>query len=91
MSTYYVDKSQRGLGGYTIFHGPEGYRWGWEEVARGEVHRDYGKWRDTRAEALRDAADDWESNGNSSNRRLGGTLRAAATRSEQQESEPMQN
>lgn len=84
MSTYYADKSRHDLGGYTIYHGPEGYRWRWEEVANGETHRDNGKWRETAAEALRDAADDWESNGNSSNRRLGGTLRAAATRVEKQ-------
>jgi len=82
MTTYYADKSRHDLGGYTIYQGAEGFRWGWEEIAKGEIHQDHGRWHETAAEALRDAADDWENNGNSSNRRLGGTLRAAATRAE---------
>lgn len=79
---YLADKSQPSLGFYSIYSGPQGFRWGWEEIAKDEIHTDHGKWRDTEAEAFRDAADDWESNGNSSNRRLAGSLRAAATRAE---------
>ena len=86
MTTYYVDKAEPSLGGYTVFRGRDGFRWTWEEVAKGETFRDDSRWFDTAAEALRDAAEDWESNGNSSNRRLGGVLRAAATRAEKEES-----
>ena len=82
MSAYYIDKAQPLLGGYTIWHGPEGYRWGWEETAKGEVYKDYGKWRETAAEALRDAADDWESTGDSSNKRFSGMLRGLATKAD---------
>jgi|GEM_PF-6556585 len=36
------------------------------------------------AAAWRDAADDWESNGDSNNRRLTGNMRATATRLERE-------
>ncbi len=85
MTRHYVDKTAPDLGYYEVFSGLLGYRWQWREVAKGVEYLDCGEWREKASQAYRDAADDWESNGNSSNRRLGGQLRAAATRAEKEE------
>lgn len=79
MSVLRVDKDDASFGYYQIFTGPEGSRW---QFFEGDESSDVGEWRPTVAAAYRDAAADWESNGNSSNRRLAGHLRAAATRAE---------
>ncbi|MCS4278015.1 hypothetical protein M2390_003235 [Mycetocola sp. BIGb0189] len=63
---------------------PGGYMWFWfEKNLDPELGCDGDKSRvfPTRAEALRDAADDWESNGGEVTP-LARTLRAAATREE---------
>jgi hypothetical protein len=82
MSEHFVDKTKPSLGYYHIETGEEGSRWLWNETAGGVQYQDAGHWFATVADAYRDAADDWESNGNSANRRLSGQLRAAATRTE---------
>ena len=82
MSKHYVDKSQPNLGAYEVLAGPNGWYWQWREVAKGREYIDDGSPYATAADAYRDAARDWESNGNSANRRLAGQLRAAATRAE---------
>lgn len=86
MSKHYVDKEAPELGSYEVFSGPAGSRWQWSEIDRdGQEHRDSGQWLPTVAAAYQDAADDWETNGNSANRRLAGQLRAAATREEKKQ------
>jgi hypothetical protein len=83
MTAHFVDKANPHLGYYEILTGPEGSRWRWIEILEdGTEYKDCGPWRATVSAAYRDAAYDWEENGNSSNRRLAGQLRAAATRSE---------
>ena len=82
MTKHYVNKDDPTGGYYEIFTGELGSRWHWVETAEGVEYKDYGQWSQTPAAAYRDAANDWEANGNPSNRRLGGQLRAAATRSE---------
>lgn len=82
MTRHYVDKEQHGLGYYEIFTGDLGSRWHWFEVAKGVEYKDCGQWQPSVADAYRDAAEDWQANGNSANRRLSGQLRAAATRAE---------
>lgn len=81
MTKYYVDKSDPDKGYYEIHEVPgKGFRWFYLEVALGVPYPGQGPFWDTEAEAYTDAADDWEDNGNSSNKRLSGHLRAAATR-----------
>lgn len=84
MTVHYVDKANPDLGSYEIVPDNTGdyFRWQWREVAKGIEYRDCGHWEPSVADAYLDAADDWENNGNSSNRRLSGQLRAAATRAE---------
>jgi len=83
LGLHYVDKAAPDLGFYEVFvHPTMGARWHWTEVAKGIKYEDQGPFFATKGEAYRDAADDWESNGNSSNRRLSGQLRAAATRAD---------
>ena len=82
MTRHYVDKTQPEMGSYEILSGPEGAFWQWREVANGVEYDEDGRLWPTVPEALRDAADDWEKNGNGANRRLGRQLRAAATRAE---------
>lgn len=82
MTRHYVDKARPDLGYFEVFSGQGGFLWRWREVANGVEYTDNGQVFPTKAEAYRDAADDWEQNGNSANRRLGGQLRAAATRAE---------
>jgi hypothetical protein len=82
MSRYYVDKSEPESGYYEILPSEGGHIWRWREVAKGKEYIDDSRPFPSEAEAYRDAASDWEENGNSSNRRLGGILRAAATRAE---------
>lgn len=80
MTRYYVDKSDPDLGSYEIESGPIGYRWVWTEIALQKRYEDFGGWRRTEADAYRDAAYDWDSNG--AGGVLAGHLRAAATRME---------
>lgn len=82
MTNHYVDKTAPNLGYYRFELNENGARWVWTEMAKGVTHEDDGPWVGSLAEAYRNAADDWESNGNSANRRLAGQLRAAATRAE---------
>lgn len=85
MSKHYVDKRFPELGYYEVFTGPAGSRWKWSEIDRhGQEHQDCGQWETTAAAAYRDAARDWEDNGNSATKRLPGQLRAAATRAEKE-------
>lgn len=78
---YYLDPRNPDLGGYAIEHGAEGHRWLWSEAGmNGDV--DFGAWVSTRAEALRDAALDWEYSGSGAENRFAGRLRALATRSD---------
>jgi hypothetical protein len=87
MSKHYVDKKSPDRGHYEVFTGPEGSRWHWSELDRdGRLCEDFGPWSPTPAEAYRHAADDWETNGSSANRRLAGQLRAAAAREEKKQS-----
>lgn len=64
--------------GYVIEQVGEKYRWAWHErdITDRERHT-----YPTIAEALREAADDWEMNGESNSRRAA-ILKAAATREE---------
>lgn len=80
MSRHYVDKKQPELGSYEVLRHEGGWIWRWREVSKGVEYIDDGMPHRSEAEALRDAAWDWEHNGNSANRRLSGQLRAAATR-----------
>lgn len=82
MTKHYVNKDDPTGGYYEIFTGELGSRWHWVETAEGVEYKDCGRWQFTAADAYRDAASDWEQNGNSANLRLAGQLRAAATRSE---------
>lgn len=84
MASHFVDKANPDLGYYQVFKGVLGARWQWTETAKGVRYEETGDWCSTVAAAFRAAADDWESNGNSSNRRLAGQLRAAATRAEKE-------
>ncbi len=78
---YYAVKGEPEEGFYDIEETDEGFRWTWGEVAKGEAFHDVGKWRATRAEALEDAAADWDDNGTRyTNPRLAGMLRALAER-----------
>ena len=79
---HYVNKARPNEGHYCVIEGDQGARWEWTETAKGMKYEDAGHWLGTVAEAYRDAADDWETNGNSANKRLSGQLRAAATRAE---------
>lgn len=87
MTNHYVDKANPDAGFYTIIVSPIGAQWQWTEVAKGVEYHESGPWVATEAQAYRDAADDWESNGNSENKRLSGQLRAAATRLEKKASD----
>ncbi len=86
MSKHFVNKRIPDLGYYEVVRveAADGvrFRWNWTEVEGGTEHFDCGQWFPTKAEAYRDAADDWEANGSAENGRLAGQLRAAATRSE---------
>jgi|GEM_PF-5408949 len=64
--------------GYYIEHGFSGFRWSYTEA--GETDR--GPWWQLESHALRDAADDWDDNGEGY--RVSATLRAVATRLENQ-------
>ena len=68
-------------GTYRIEVDPEKprFRWVWKDDM-GEGTTETGWWCDSRAEALRAAAVDWDESG--SGGRLAATLRAAATRAE---------
>jgi len=81
MTVHYLDKANPDLGSYEVSRGPDGYRWTWCETAKGQFYKDHGEWWPTEAAAYRDAANDWEYNGNRTSR-LAAQLRAAATRSE---------
>jgi hypothetical protein len=72
--------------GYVIQANVLGFRWVWKEP--GEVD-EFGDFLPTEAEALRDAAADWDSNGNIGDKR-GATMKAVATRLEKQERENVQ-
>ena len=77
---YYVDKKEPHRGFYEIEEQDGQYRYHWSETARGVEYNDYGSWSDTRELALLEAADDWDDNGDGSNRRLSGMLSALAKR-----------
>lgn len=88
MSTYYVDKKNPGLGYYQFWQHSQTlqWRWSWTEVAKDVEYSDDGPWRTSLAEAMRDAAADWESNGSPSmNRRFAGMLMGLATKAEKRE------
>lgn len=86
MTVHYVDKTNPLGGSYEIIPIADGWAWEWrEDIGEGEIEVELGKTRDTKAEAYRDAADDWESNGGGPGR-LAGTLRAMASRLEAAES-----
>jgi len=80
MGRFYVDRRKPDKGSYEVFEGAEGARWCWVEVAQGTRYEDFGPWFDSTADAYRDAAYDWELNGDGSDKRLSGLLKAAATR-----------
>ena len=82
MTAHYVNKEDPERGFYEVYTGPEGSRWQWSETTKDDSYEDFGPWRTSVSDAYRDAADDWESNGDNSNKRLSGQLRAAATRAE---------
>lgn len=67
--------------GYSIERNSEGqYRWMWSERDSAD-DGSVGEWRDTSVQALREAANDWEDNGDNSFK-YGALLRSAATRIE---------
>lgn len=81
MTKYFVDPSDENTGHYEIQVSDEGWRYAWSEVALGVEYNDFGAWHPTRWQALDDAADDWEDNGDGTlNARLTATLRGLATR-----------
>ena len=83
MTRYYADRARPQSGFYEIQESEDGYRWRWTEPVTDQECDDFGKWRETRAEALRDAAWDWDSNGSPDEYpRLAPTLRGLATRAE---------
>lgn len=84
MSRYYADKREPDRGYYEIEEREGRFRFHWFETAKGVEYNDYGDWQPSRALALHDAADDWDSNGDDSNRRLSGMLDALAKRATQQ-------
>jgi hypothetical protein len=64
--------------GYSFQSNSEGkYRWAWSESY--DTDADAGQWRDSFSEVLREAADDWETNG-AGGQNFASSLRAAATR-----------
>ena len=82
MSTHCVDKKNPKLGYYQISQTADQVRWVWRETAKGIAYEEHGPWFSSAVEAYRDAASDWDDNGDGSNKRLSGQLRAAATRAE---------
>lgn len=84
MTAYYIDKEAPDLGSYEFFQHSRTreWQWTWREVAKGVEYTDDSTWFGSLAEAMRDAANDWESNGNSSNRRFAGMLRGLAAKEE---------
>jgi hypothetical protein len=77
---YYVNKAEPHRGFYEIQEMDGEFRWHWAETAKGVDYHDYGSWEASREIALLMAADDWDSNGDDSNRRLSGMLSALAKR-----------
>lgn len=83
MSVYFIDKNNPDSGRYEITQRPDGeWTWTWTEVAKGIQYKDDGPSFASRSLALLHAADDWEQNGDSSNRRFAGMLRGLARREE---------
>ena len=72
---YYPNPGHAGF--YTVERDSDGWRWYWQE---GDV-MDQSRPMSTQAEAFLDAAEDWDENGNSGDRRFSGMLQGLATRS----------
>lgn len=88
MSAYYVDKKHPERGYYQFWqHSKTGeWRWSWTEGSSDEVSEEVSEWFSHLVWAMRNAALDWESNGDGSNPRLAGMLRGLAAKVEKRES-----
>lgn len=84
MTAHYLNKQQPLLGSYEVYGGSEGFRWTWRETAKDVAYVEHGIWRASASDAWRDAADDWEDNGDARDKRFAGRMRATATRLEKE-------
>lgn len=87
MSAYYIDHDNPDLGCYEFWQHSKTreWRWSWTEFVEGEAHVETSEWFSSLSWAMRNAAVDWEQNGNSSNRRFAGMLRGLAMKAEKRE------
>lgn len=60
MTRYYLDESNPEDGYYEIEERDGRFRWAWMEVDDVWTCARIGEWKDSTADALRDAADDWQ-------------------------------